>query len=392
MSYRKFRADYLFDGYELRDAGNVLVCSADGSIESIIPPEQAGDDLEEFRGLITPGFINCHCHLELSHLKGKIPEKQGLVDFLLSVISQRNQPDEIRQEAIRREESYMLGKGIIAVGDICNTADTLFEKSKHRLFYYNFLELLGWDPQQAWSRYQAGKALAARFLEGLPGDDHFSISPHAPYTISDELWQLMDPDFQGKTVSIHNQESEAENDFFKTGHGALTRIYTELKIQNRHFIAGGTRSLPHYLGKMNSASQILLVHNTFTDESDLDFAVQFSKNPGFCLCPNANLYIEGRLPDIPIFMNRGVGLVLGTDSLASNHQLCIVEEIKSIKRSFPKIPTREMLVWATSNGAKMLRFSDHLGDFSKGKKPGVVLIENLVAGEISEKSTSRRIL
>ena len=70
----------------------------------------------------------------------------------------------------------------------------------------------------------------------------------------------------------------------------------------------------------------------------------------------------------------------------------ILEEMKTIKKAFPYISTSEMLVWATSNGAKALAFEDNLGDFTRGKKPGVVLLENITDGEITWQSTSRRLL
>ena len=166
----------------------------------------------------------------------------------------------------------------------------------------------------------------------------------------------------------------------------------EMKMDNSHFKAAGSSSLHYYLSRLTEADRILLVHNTYMDEADLMEACHFSDSLFLCLCPNANLYIENKLPDIPLFLKHTDHLVLGTDSLASNHQLSILEEMKSIKNIFPDISTVEMLVWATSNGAKALSFDAWLGDFTKGKKPGVVLIENLVGGEIGGESTSRRIV
>ncbi len=98
------------------------------------------------------------------------------------------------------------------------------------------------------------------------------------------------------------------------------------------------------------------------------------------------------MPEIPLLMKHKVNMVLGTDSLASNHQLDILEEMKTIKNIFPMIPTSQLLLWATSNGAKVLSFDKNLGDFAKGKKPGIVLIENIRGEEITEASTSRRIV
>jgi aminodeoxyfutalosine deaminase len=392
MSYRKLKADYLFDGYKMLRGEDVLICRQDGTIETVINEYEAGGDLEIFSGMLTPGFINCHCHLELSHLKGLIPEKQGLVNFVVSVVSQRNQPEEIRVEAARSAETSMLANGIVAVGDICNTRDTLTIKSEKRLVYYQFIEVFGWAPDQAIARFNTGKKLAALFHESGLEENCISLNPHAPYSISNELWNLMQPVFHGKTITIHNQETQAENEFFISGSGELVDMYARMNIDNRHFKAPGTRSLPAYLHKLNYASNRLLVHNTFTIEADIEEAQQSGGNLFFCLCPNANLYIENRLPDIPVFLKHKSQLVLGTDSLASNQQLSILEEMKTIKTKFPHIPTTEILLWASSNGARALSFDSSLGDFSKGKKPGIVLIENTEGGEIGVLSTCRRIL
>jgi cytosine/adenosine deaminase-related metal-dependent hydrolase len=392
MSYRKFKADYLFDGYKMLREDAVLICRQDGTVEEIIVESQAGGDLEKFSGIITPGFINCHCHLELSHLKGAIPEKQGLVNFVLSVISQRNQPEDFILAAIGSAEAGMMATGIVAVGDICNTSYTAISKSANRLEYYNFIELFGWAPEQAVSRFESGKKLADYFIETGMDEKYQSLNPHAPYSVSRELWDLMKPGFSGKTITIHNQESAAENEFFMTGSGDLARMYSLMKMDILHFNAPGTKSLPYYLQRLKDASAILLVHNTFMDEADMLQALDFSNDLFFCLCPNANRYIEDRLPDIPLFQKNKTRLVLGTDSLASNHQLSILEEMKTIKNTFPLTPTAQMLLWATSNGARALAFEEKLGDFTKGKKPGIVLIEKIKAGEIGAASTSRRIL
>jgi aminodeoxyfutalosine deaminase len=392
MSYRKLKADYLFDGFDLLAPDAVLVCKPDGTIEAILDAYEAGADLEKYSGLISPGFINSHCHLELSHLKGLIPEKQGLVNFIFSVIGQRSQQPESITAAMQTAESEMLSAGIVAVGDICNTADSLEIKSYRRLPYYNFIELLGWSPGQAPMRFENGKKLASLFLAGGKDEKHLSLNPHAPYSVSRELWDLMIPGFKGKTITIHNQESPAENEFFKNGTGDFAAMYARMKIDNSHFHAPGMRSLSTFLHQLKTAGKIVLVHNTYLEESDLSETIAFQDKLFFCLCPHANLYIEDRLPNIPAIMTQTDRIVLGTDSLASNRQLSILEEMKLIKHYFPHIPTSRLLVWATSNGARALSFDENLGEFSKGEKPGIVLIEHLEGGEIGAASTCRRLL
>src|SRR3954447_21318378 len=123
MGYRKFNADKLFDGYRLYSDEYVLVTEDDGQIVSIISKSEADDDIQYYKGILSPGFINCHCHLELSHLKNVIPPHTGLVEFLCSVVTKRDFDPSIIQQEIEKAESEMYTNGIVAVGDIGNTAD-----------------------------------------------------------------------------------------------------------------------------------------------------------------------------------------------------------------------------------------------------------------------------
>jgi|GEM_PF-4572951 len=86
MHYRKFAADHLFTGRQMLDDQYALIARADGKIEHIVAKADAGEDVETYSGILSPGWINCHCHLELSHLKAVIPEHTGMTGFLLSVM------------------------------------------------------------------------------------------------------------------------------------------------------------------------------------------------------------------------------------------------------------------------------------------------------------------
>jgi cytosine/adenosine deaminase-related metal-dependent hydrolase len=153
MSYRKFRADQLFTGYQLLGNDAVLITDEQGVVESILPYGEAGNEVEELTGILSPGFINCHCHLELSHMKGLIPEMTGMTDFVLAVVQQRHHPDETILAAIEAAENEMLQNGIVAVGDICNNTLTLAQKRKGRLYYHNFIEASGFVPAIAEQRF-----------------------------------------------------------------------------------------------------------------------------------------------------------------------------------------------------------------------------------------------
>jgi cytosine/adenosine deaminase-related metal-dependent hydrolase len=218
------------------------------------------------------------------------------------------------------------------------------------------------------------------------------------------LWHNIQPHFENKTVSIHNQETIFEDEFFLQGTGDLKRMYEMMNIDNSHHQPTKRSSLQSYFDRLIKAKNILLVHNTFIKQEDIDYVKlrvakcemrneensQLTTHDSrlttfFCLCVNANLFIENSLPPVELLMKNDCNIVLGTDSLASNWSLSILDEIKTITKKFPQIPTTEIFKWVTINGAKALDMDRELGSFEKGKMPGVVLIEKNL-------SSSKRIL
>lgn len=372
MSYRKIRADKIFDGYRFVDG--VLVISEEGIIENIVREDDAGDEVERVEGILSPGLINCHCHLELSHMKGLIPEKTGLVDFVFKVVTERHHSEEEIVKAIEVAETEMLEDGIVAVGDICNNTLTNAQKQKKRIHYYNFIEASGWLPSVSEMRGQRAKSLMEEFRLVSPA---VSIVPHAPYSVSENLWKAIQPYFENRTVSIHNQETAFEDEFFSKGSGDFLRMYQLMKIDNNHHQPTSRSSLQSYFDKLLKAEKIILVHNTFTKQEDIDYIQLQTPNSKpqtfFCLCVNANRYIEDALPPVGLFRKNNCTIVLGTDSLASNRSLRISDEIKTIRKNFPSIPLEEILQWATINGATALQLDKQLGSFEKGKRPGIIL-------------------
>ena len=392
MRYRKLKADYLFTGEKLLTGENVLITNDKGKIINMVNEADAGEGLEVFEGIISPGFINAHCHLELSHLKNIIPEGTGLVDFVFKVVSERHFEESEILSAMKIAEQEMMSKGIVAVGDISNNSLSAKQKKKKNLQYYNFIETSGWLPQVAEARFEKSKAIFEEFeKDGMPA----SVVPHAPYSVSDELWKLMIPYFEGKTISIHNQETAEEDIFFMEGKGAFIKMYEMMNIDNSFYRAKKIRSVESYFKRFSSAASVILVHNTFTQQQDIDFIKRYKNEAqmiSFCLCPNANLYIENALPDVDLFVKNDCNIILGTDSLASNRQLDILEEIKTIAKNFPSVKTESLLKWATINGAKALQMETTLGSFEKNKKPGIVLIENVHGENIIEKSKVKRLI
>jgi cytosine/adenosine deaminase-related metal-dependent hydrolase len=274
----------------------------------------------------------------------------------------------------------------VAVGDICNTADTLEQKLMGRLYYHNFVETIGFVEQGASARFEQSKGVYERF------EGRRSVVPHAPYSVSAALFRLIAGLPRNRLITMHNQETAAENEFFLTGKGDFLRLYAFLGVDVSFFRGTGKRSLESVLTYFSKGQTMILVHNVATGEQDLDSLPTGGPELYFCLCPNANEYISGRLPDVALLVRRGCRIVIGTDSLASNHQLSVLEELKTLQAAFPGLDTGELLGWATLNGARALQMEQTLGSFSAGKRPGVVLLSGLESGCLAAGTTARRLI
>ena len=390
--YRKFSADQLFTGHGILEQ-HVLITDATGIIIDVVDKKEAGGDLEVFKGLLSPGFINCHCHLELSHMKGLLPKHTGLVDFVFKVVNERHFEEREIKLAIENAENEMLQNGIVGVGDICNNTFTISQKTRGRLDYHNFIEASGFPPSVAEFRFQRAVDLYHSYSASLPAN---SIVPHAPYSVSPEMFRMINELPGNDLLAIHNQETASEDELFEKGTGDLLRMYEKMGVDFSFFKPSGRSSLQTWLPHFTIGQSIILVHNVATSEKDIEFTKLKTQDSRlithFCLCPNANLYISNALPDINMLIQHACHIVLGTDSLASNDQLSILEEIKTLQKDFPGLKLPALLQWGTLNGARALNMDKQLGSFEKGKRPGVLLIDKIDELNITSGSSVKRLL
>jgi cytosine/adenosine deaminase-related metal-dependent hydrolase len=369
---RTILADFIFDGKSLHRQAYLTISSL-GEIISLSKTAPAQTEVEYIKGILLPGMINAHCHLELSHLKGIIPKQTGLVDFILNINSKRNQFDaNTIQQQIEQAELEMIQHGIVAVGDICNTTDTFNIKKQNNLLYHNFIETFGLLDYNASQRFEE----KVNILQQFQTIQNSSIVAHAPYSVSDKLFQLIDEFDPHQLSTIHNQECEAENELSLYGKGDFIRLFQIiLQSESINYSPTGKSSLQTFLPKFKHLQHLICVHNTHTSKADIDFANSTNKNIFWCLCPNANLYIENNLPDVEMLYLSNSKIVIGTDSLASNEVLNIWHELYTLHSHFPLIPIEDKLSWATYNGALALRMEKHLGQFKYGMTPGIIHIE-----------------
>jgi cytosine/adenosine deaminase-related metal-dependent hydrolase len=390
---KSFKADYVFPVYADPIKNGIVTVDDNGKILAITnDPSTVKGPIEQVSGIICPGFINTHCHLELSYLKDKILTGTGLVAFIKEILNVRKANKETETEileAAEKSDQDMYDNGIVAVGDISNAAITIPVKSKSKIHYHTFVEVLGFTPENAQAIFNDALALVEKY-KPLP----VSITPHAPYTVSKELFKLIKKycDSGDNLISIHNQECEDENKFYRYKLGGFNELYEYLGVDIEFFKPQARNSLQSIIPLLTSNQDILLVHNTCTNLKDIYFIKRFDRNINWCFCPNANLYIEKRLPKINLFLDQGFNITLGTDSLASNNKLCILSEMRTIQQKFPAIGLQKLIEWGTINGAKFLGVDDTKGSLQAGKTPGLNLISGLDGLKITADTKVRRLV
>lgn len=386
---RFLSADYIFPLHEEPIKNGVLQINKNGTVISLFKNRKDinPDKLEIFSGILCPGFINAHCHLELSHLKDFVKQGEGLIRFITQVRKRNKFSKSVIYKSIANAESKMIKEGIVAVGDICNTTDTLLQKKQNKLLYYNFIEVFQIKEENIEKAIRESQNIQKSFKEeGLIS----TIVPHSLYSVLPSLMLEISKSItkDDMAITFHNQESEIENKLFKEKSGEmfnwLKNIDANPKIWNEN-INFSTISL---LNKAESKKNIVLVHNTFTNKKDIQQYKKIFDTVYWCTCPKSNNYIEGKLPNYALF--DVTKLCVGTDSLASNNSLSILEELKIIGKN-SNFNLNNLLTIACKNGAEALGFN-HLGTFEKQKNPGVNLIQKLNNKTLHDQSTVRKII
>ena len=373
---KHFSAQYIFtnDGPPLKRG--IVTVENDGTITGV---EDSDGNLSEktsvefHNGIIIPGFVNCHCHLELSHMKDLIPPKKGLAEFLKYFGNRRDNSDENIPVFISRADNEMYSDGVVLCADICNTRLTFDIKKKSRIKYINLLEVFGIDPEKAHRRMDEIKQLS-----NIARDYRIPswIVPHTAYSLSLTLFRLLRAETDSnKITSVHFMETDCEKSFLKYNDGPILESYKEsgLEIEVLETVEDHETAI---LNEITPSGNLILVHNTFADRNTVK-KVNKRENLFWCLCPNANLYIEDQVPPVDMLIEENCRIVTGTDSLASNSHLSILEELKTLHKYYPWVPLQELIRWATINGAMALGEEAEYGSIQPGKKPGLLLLQDI---------------
>ncbi|MFO0585521.1 MAG: amidohydrolase family protein [Anaeromyxobacter sp.] len=314
---------------------------------------------ERLDAILLPALVNAHLHLEVSHMAGRVQGGEGLAPWVQLFIATRAtaRPEEV-QPAMDMAAEDMVAAGVAAVGDVTNTLGSVGALARAGVAGSVYLEVFGLTPE----RYERMYATAREALEHakLPPGLRVRLSPHAVYsTLPDAVAMLLD----AGPGSIHLAEDPEERALVAHGTGAFARMAASMKAPppRPHARSAVAAVAPHL------RPGHLAVHCVDVDAED---AALLARSGAIAvLCPRSNRHIGGKLPPLPLLLDAGVPLAVGTDSLASSPSLAPLAELATLREAFPAVPASRLLPLAW-NGAAV--GAPHVGRLAPGKAPGVL--------------------
>lgn len=392
----RFHARYIYPldgGGPIRDG--FVECDADGVVLAVGGPCVPPSGATFLEGAIVPGFVNTHCHVELSYMWKLFRKGTGMAGFIDQINALRDtKPLQEKLQDIDRWMKIMWDRGVVAMADISNCSDSFAIKKASPMYTRTFLEVFGTEPEDCDSVMEGVRDLKAVADEyGLDS----TPTPHACYTMSPELVTAVSAEgLKSGFLSFHSEETEEEEEMLKFGRGAMwdNRKAAGMSVPP----VTGKSSLLYFIDRLEKAhpapfdEHILLVHEVCMDEEGIDAVKRVMRKPYVALCPCSNLFIHNALPPVPLMRSSGIKLTVGTDSLSSNDDLDIVRELFCLQESFEGLELDELLRWACLNGAEFLGKEGNLGSIEPGKRPGIVFIDNLdPSGRLTARSSSKKI-
>ncbi|HOY39738.1 MAG TPA: amidohydrolase family protein [Bacteroidales bacterium] len=386
---KKLSAHYIFDGICLRKNA-ILEIEDSGKIVGLSEERKniaEAENLSFYNGILLPGIINSHQHLELAWMKNRIAGSKGMAGFLNSVAELRKStPEEPTiSEEMRTLDRIMYSQGITAAIDVSNNAESIGVKKDSNIEYFTTVELYGLDSCRNDEIVRKGEEIVGQFRSKSL---NASLTPHSFYLTNTELLKIISC-IGNNMVSIHFFESNEEACFNVGNDNELSlflrSFYPPFAIPENY-----SEIIVKTISKIIKTNKLILVHNTFIPEFLLKslMALDNTENLFFCLCPKSNRYITERLPDLNKFISHGCKLLLGTDSPASNPDFNFASELFEIQQNYPSVSIAEMLQWCTSNPAEIFCCKGNMGSFITGTSPGIVLLENAYLPNLSLTSSS----
>jgi cytosine/adenosine deaminase-related metal-dependent hydrolase len=380
MIPRIVHADALLPGDEAPIADGAVVVDGRGTLLDAgravdVLPRHAGASVERISGVLLPGLVNAHAHVELSALRGKIAGGHGFVpwvDRMMAVRSSERPEDDA--DSIERAANEMQSSGTVAVGDVTNSLGAVHALARHGIGGIVFHEVFGLDRERSLARLDAMAGDRAAFGRDWPTDDlAYAPAPHTVYTTHPDAVRaaLARARKLGVRTSVHLAEHAAERHFLVHGEGPFFDFAARMRFRVESFPVPhkGPVEVAGDLGLL--APDVVLVHLTDARSQELERVA--ASGASVVICPRSNLFIEVKLPPLLQMLELGMVPALGTDSLASNSSLDLLAEARALGDRFPTVPKVRLVEMATAAGARALG-RDDLGRLSKGRRPGVLAV------------------
>ena len=357
------------------EQGTILEAGEANVVRAAFP----GAPEEWASGVLMPGLVNAHTHLELSALRGRTHGGRGFVPWVDGMLAARGELDDAEAaEGVERGVNELAAAGTVAVGDVSGTLAAVGALRRAGIMGCIFHEVFGLDEARTCARVDALAGEAASL--GLLDDSRLAWgpSPHTLHTTHPAAVRalLRIARARGARFSVHLAEHAAERAALEVGTGPMVdwlEARTGTPRERFRWHAADPFSVAAELGAL--ATDAVLVHLTDARDAELEAVARAGSH--VVLCPRSNLFIEARLPPVRAMRRIGLEPALGTDSLASSPSLDVLAEARALRERFPEVPAHELLQMATSHGARALGL-ESLGSFACGKRPGVLLVEGAV--------------
>ena len=382
MTVRILHADHVLPGDAPPITDGAVVVDGEGTILDVgtashVLPRNEGAEIERVRGVVLPGLVNAHTHLELSAMRGRVGGGRGFIGWVDALIALRSEVQaEEEAEAIALAIDELVRTGTVAVGEVTNTLDAVRPLAARGIAGCIFHEVFGQDRAASLRRVAGLRAEVEERLATWPtGDLTYAPAPHTLYTThADAVRALLEgARTHGSRTSLHLAEHAPERRAIESGDGPVPEwLFSRVK-QRPEWPKIPLFDFAESLGAL--APSVLLVHLVEARADEL--ARVAACGAPVVLCPRSNLHIEMKLPPLLAVRAAGIDAALGTDSLASNASLDVLAEAKALADRFPGVPAWELVRMATWNGARALGRED-LGRLAKGARPGVLAVEGAV--------------
>jgi cytosine/adenosine deaminase-related metal-dependent hydrolase len=351
-------AETLRDGAVVVDAAGIVV---EVGPAAHVLPRHVGAVVERVRGVVLPGLVNAHTHLELSALRGRVPGGAGFVPWVEHMIGVRAElQPEADVEAIQRAVEELVASCTVAVGEVTNSLAAVGALARRGFAGCVFHEFFGVERAPLERRLAEMERMVDETVGAWPSRELAHCpTPHTLYTTHPDVVRRLvrEARERGLRASLHLAEHAAERRFLEQGDGPVADWYeSRLRLRRDLLEWPGTSPIhfAHELGALGP--HVLAVHLTDARREELDLVAR-SGSP-VVLCPGSNLFIEARLPPLLAIRAAGIFPALGTDSLASSPSLDVLGEARALAARFPTVSARDLLRMATWEGARALGLVD----------------------------------